>query len=86
MKAHLVPVANSRFQVWSHGPFARLPKLEDHCHAVLYMEVDVTVNNPGARVVKRCSEDDIAVRWNLYGVFENRVVKVAWQTRFSLGT
>ena len=86
MKAHLVPVANSRFQVWSHGPFARLPKLEDHCHAVLYMEVDVTVNNPGARVVKWGSEDDIAVRWNLYSVFENRVVKVAWQTRFSLGT
>ena len=47
---------------------------------MLDVVVDVAVNNPGARVVKRSSEDDISICWNLYSIFENGVVKVAWQT------
>ena len=47
---------------------------------MLDVVVDVAVNNPGARVVKWSSEDDISICWNLYSIFENGVVKVAWQT------
>jgi len=52
---------------------------------MLDVVVNVAVNDPGARVVKRCSEDDIPICWNLYGVFENGVVKVAVQTHTSVG-
>ena len=60
--------------------------MKNHRHATFYVVVDVAVNNPVARVVKWCSEDDISVCWNLYCVFENWAVKVAWQTHTSTGT
>ena len=86
METHLVLVAKSRCLVWSHSPAVWLSKLEDHCHAMLDVVVDVAVDNPGPRVVERCSEDDISICWNLYDIFENRTVKVSWQTHTSVGT
>ena len=41
---------------------------------MLYIVVDVSVNNPDTRV----AEDDISICWKLHCVFENRVVKFAW--------
>ena len=81
-EASFVLVGKSACLVWSHCPTAWFPKLEDHRHTVLHMVVDVAMDDPCARVVQWCSDDDVAVRWDLYCIFENRLGDVTWQSFF----
>ena len=49
---------------------------------MLYMVVDMAVEDPGARVVKWGPENDITIGGHQNDIFENRVIQVAWEALF----
>ena len=83
-EAHFVLVAQSCLLVWPHGPALWLSKLEDHCHAMIHVVVNMAVEDPVARVVQWGPDNDISVGGHQNNIFENRVSEVAREALISM--
>ena len=83
--AGFVNVVLGRLLIWSHGPpegSVWFPDVEDHGHTVLKVVAYMAVDNPGAFVIHRNSEDHISFGWYLDGVLEDWVVELPRENAF----